>query len=307
MSYKFNPITGKMDMVNSVSEISHSVAISGETFEKHGHLEPRVFDNTPVNEVLGGILFSDYPPKISLKLAPNEEANLYGFVDETIVINSMQWTVEKRTNPLATMVVQNIGQSSTEELVNKTFSDAEKNLKTQTITYGTALSLQANHTIKARVTDENSLAAEVSRLIRFTYPMIAGAYDNTNLDKITIRYASGVYTMEAVDNNGNHVDSEQLVIHKWKGNNTLTGCTINCSQSVPLLAIITKGDKLNKVVYKGKDGGTQTFTMNKIKNITVEFYINGVKKWEKNDFALYGTKNTFTQDYTVDITFEPQF
>ena len=294
-------------MVNSVSEISNAVAISGETFESHGHLKPQVFDNTPVNEVLGGILFSDYPPKISLKLAPNEEANLYGFVDETIVINSMQWTVEKRTNPLATMVVQNIGQSSTEELVNKTFSDAEKNLKTQTITYGTALSLQANHTIKARVTDENSLAAEVSRLIRFTYPMIAGAYNNTNLDKITIRYASGVYTMEAVDNNGNDVDSEQLVIHKWKGNNTLTGCAINCSQTRPLLAVITKGDKLISFTQKGKDGSSHSFTMNKIKNITVEFYISGVKKWEKSDFALYGTKTTFTQDYTADITFEPQF
>ena len=130
MSYKFNPITGKMDMVNSVSEISNAVAISGETFEQHGHLKPQVFDNTPVNEVLGGILFSDYPPKITTELA-----NLYAFPGETIEINGITWTVEKRTNSLATLVAQLIG-STTTELLNKTFSAAEKDLKTQDVTYG---------------------------------------------------------------------------------------------------------------------------------------------------------------------------
>lgn len=303
MSYKFNPITGKMDMVNSAAEISADVAISGETFEKHGNLQPQVLDNKPVSEVLSSILFSDYPPKI----LSTTLANRYAYAGESVVINGISWTVEKRTNPLASFVAQSIGGGTTEELVNKTFSDAEKNLKTQNVTYGGTLTLEANHTIKATVTDEQSMNAVIERVVKFAYPMIAGAYNNTNLDKITIRYADGVYRMEAVDDNGNEVDSTQLAIKKWEGNNTIAGCAINCSQTVPLLAIITKGDKLNKVVYKGKDGGTQTFTMNKIKNITVEFYINGVKKWEKNDFALYGTKKTFTQDYTVDITFEPQF
>ena len=303
MSYKFNPITGKMDMVNSAAEISADVAISGETFEKHGHLQPQVLDNKPVVEVLGGILFSDYAPTVATALT-----NRYAYAGESVVINGITWTVGKRTNPLASFVAQSIGGSTTEELVNKTFSDAEKNLKTQNVTYGGTLTLTANHTIKATVTDEQSMNAVIERVVKFAYPMIAGAYNNTNLDKITIRYADGVYTMEAVDDNGNEVDSQQLMLHKWIGNNTIAGCIINCSQTRPLLAIITKGDKLNKVVYKGKDGGTQTFTMNKVKNITVEFYINGVKKWEKSDFALYGTeRQTFTQDYTVDITFEPQF
>jgi len=307
MAYKFNPITGKMDIVNSATEISDSVTITGETYEKHGNLKPQVLDHKPVNEVMAGILFADYPPAIAFVLNQHEELNLYGFVDETITIGSMNWDITKKTNPLATLVVQNIGNNTTETLIDKTFTDEEKNKKTQRVTYSTALAITANHTIKARVTDEQSLYAEVSRLVRFTYPMIAGAYANTNLDKITIRYESGVYTMEAVDDNGNDINSSQLVIHKWKGNNTIAGCQINCSQTTPLLAIITKGDKLNKVFYKGKDGGTQNFTMNKIKNITVEFYINGVKKWEKSDYALYGTRKPFTKDYMVDITFEPQF
>ena len=302
MAYKFNPITGKMDMVNSASEISDSVTITGETFEKHGNLKPQVLDHKPVSEVMAEILFTDYTPTIATALA-----NRYAYAGESVVINGITWTVGKRTNPLASFLAQSIGNSTTEELIAKTFSESEKNLKTQDVSYAGTLTLTANHTIKARVTDEQSLYAEVSRLVRFTYPMIAGAYDNTNLDKITIRYESGVYTMEAVDDNGNDINSSQLVIHKWEGNNTIAGCQINCSQTTPLLAIITKGDKLNKVIYKGKDGGTQTFTMNKIKNITVEFYISGVKKWEKSDYALYGTQKTFTQDYMVDITFEPQF
>ena len=289
-------------MVNSVSEISNAVAISGETFEKHGHLEPQVFDNTPVNEVLGGILFSDYPPKITTELA-----NLYAFPGETIEINGITWTVEKRTNSLATLVAQLIG-STTTELLNKTFSAAEKDLKTQDVTYGTALSLQANNTIKATVTDESSMTAVIERTAKFPFPIIVGAFNNNNLCKIIINKVGSVYNLTGEDIYGNNIASnqlEQLILHKYVGNGKVD-FAINTSDTMPLACVIAKGNSFKSFVQKGQ---VETpITLNKVRtNFAIEFQIGGVTKWEQNDFTLNATTDAFTQSYTAAVTFEPQY
>lgn len=301
MSYKFNPITGKMDMVNSAAEISDSVAISGETFEKHGNLQPQVLDNKPVSEVLGGILFSDYPPKI---LSTTLE-NRYAYAGESVVINGISWTVEKRTNPLASFVAQSIGGNTTEELVNKTFSDAEKNLKTQAVNYAGTLTFEANHTIKATVTDEQAMSAIIERTVKFPYPIIVGAFDNNNLSKIVINKVGGVYNLTAYDNNNNTINSDQLSIYKYVGNGTVN-FTINTSNTTPLACVIAKGNSFKTFVQKGQ---VETpITLQKVRtNVIVEFQIAGVQKWSYNDFTLNATTDAFTQSYIAAVTFEPQY
>jgi len=305
MSYKFNPITGKMDMVNSAAEISADVAISGETFEKHGHLQPQVLDNKPVVEVLGGILFSDYPPKI---LSTTLE-NRYAYAGESVVINGISWTVEKRTNPLASFVAQSIGGGTTEELLNKTFSDAEKSLKTQNVTYGGTLTLEANHTIKATVTDEQSMNAVIERSVKFPYPIIVGAFGNTNLSKIVINKVNGVYELSAYDDNNNDITTVcNLSIYKYEGNKTIT-CAIHTDNTTPLACVIARVGTFEKFVQKG-DIDTP-IALSKIKSsVTVDFQIAGVSKWVQavqEDFELYATTDTFTQQYTAAVTFEPKY
>lgn len=304
MAYKFNPITGKMDMVNSASEISDSVTITGETFEKHGNLKPQVLDHKPVSEVMAEILFTDYPPKfLSTTLA-----NRYAYAGESVVINGITWRVEKRTNPLASFLAQSIGDNTTEELIAKTFSESEKNLKTQDVSYAGTLTLTANHTIKARVTDEQGLFAEIERAVRFPYPIIVGAFNNTNLAKIVINYNSGVYELSAYDDNGNDVNSKQLSAYKFEGNGTIT-CQINTNDTTPLACVIARGNTFKKFVQKG-DIDTP-IALSKIKSsVTVDFQIAGVSKWVQavqEDFELYATTDTFTQPYTAAVTFEPKY
>lgn len=300
MAYKFNPITGKMDMVNSVEEISDSVTITGETFEKHGNLKPQVLDHKPVSEVMAEILFTDYAPIIATALA-----NRYAYAGESVVINGITWNVGKRTNPLASFLAQSIGDNTIEELIAKTFSESEKNLKTQDVSYAGTLTLTANHTIKARVTDEQGLFAEIERAVRFPYPIIVGAFNNTNLAKIVINYNSGVYELSAYDDNNNPIVSNQLSAYKYEGNGTIT-CQINTNDTTPLACVIARGNTFKKFVQKG---ATDTpISLSKLKsNVTVEFQISGVQKWSINDFALNATTDTFTQPYTAAVTFEPKY
>lgn len=324
MAYKFNPITGKMDMVNSAAEISDSVAISGETFEKHGNLQPQVLDNKPVSEVLSGILFRDYPPTIKTSLSSK-----YAFVGESVIIarpqQSIVHTVGKRTNSLANLtlkrisglVYNNYDNYQSEELLSHDFTAAEKDLKTQTVNYApdADLALLANTTIYPKVTDDAGLFSftdedghSAVRYAVFTYPIIVGAYNNNNLSKIVINKNGLVYNLSVFDDNGNNITNACVVSpYKYGGSGTIN-CTINLNDIITKACVIARTGTFKTFVQKGT---TDTvITLQKIKNVTVDFQIEGVSKWPQatqEDFELYATTEPFVKPYTAAVTFEPKY
>ena len=332
MAYKFNALTGKMDLVNSAAEISADLAITGETFEKHGNLQPQVLDHVPVNEVMSDILFRTYAPKVTAGFG-----NQNAYHDETIAIKPA-WTVERRSNALHHLKVEcaalgtlnniSLTENASNVLISQegatiavyaTVSDvAGSNGKKKSVVLTAAesgnLSFTSATTIKATAYDVQDNTSEQSAVsLSFHYPLIVGSINDMSVKAATINYDGTDYVVQNVTL-GNNVTETQNYLLRIIGrdgdksfNQEVSPYEKEEDVVTPYYPIILVHSSLKIGSIAQVDGSSETvFNPNMTAGaVTVTFNIGGVKKWDATYDRYMLVRDSSTADninYKFSIT-----
>lgn len=311
MAYKFNPLTGKMDLVNSAAEISADLSITGETFEEHGNLQPQVLDHVPVNEVMSDILFSTYAPKVTADAGNNQNA----YHGETIAIKP-GWTVEKQSNNLDFLRVvcaalgtlddieltQNaetkISQDGAAITVYATVSDvAGSNGKKKKVVLsgasGANLSFETAATIKATAYDSaDNASSEATNSINFHYPIIVGSINDMSVKAVTLKKDGTNWVFDDVIL-GNDTETNQfLFVNPPKGRDGVKSFSVEIGpygENTPFYPIVLVQKGLKVAGVAEVSGQTETpITPGFVADaVNTTFKIADVTKWSNVEYDKY--------------------
>ena len=309
MAYKFNPLTGKMDLVNSAAEISADLAITGETFEKHGNLEPQVLDHVPVNEVMSDILFRTYAPKVTADAGNNQNA----YHGETIAIKP-GWTVEKQSNNLDFLRVvcaalgtlddidltQNaetkISQDGAAITVYATVSDvAGSNGKKKKVVLsgasGANLSFETKTTIKATAYDSaENASSEATSSINFHYPIIVGSINDMSVKAVTLKKDGTNWVFDDVILGNDTETSDFSFVQKGRDGSKSFSIEIGpYSANTPFYPIVLVQNGLKVDGVAEVSGQTETpITPGFVADaVNATFKIADVTKWSNVEYDKY--------------------
>lgn len=272
MAYKFNAITGKLDLVNSATDIDSDLAVSGELYEVHGNLGkgqplPYEINKQPVKDVLEKVLFADMAPLITVTGANDWE---YAYCGETIT-KALTANLTKRTYNLVSLTSDNW---------ERTDYEVSPTQKTQSIVLQSAdFPVQADRTVNFTVTDAHSMTAVATKHFVFRFPMIYGTLDSISQgNEITINRTNSGYTIKK-----DNVECPHLSLGKFVGQNAsswkLQNCHFNAVDEARTPIVLVHGNRaieFERIITGGK---TTQIDIPAFCTVDVTFTINGNEMW----------------------------
>ena len=286
--YKFNPLTGKLDMVGNGGDAANDMVMdSGVMLEAHGGLEPTNFDevNMPIKDVLKRILCKPSRAKIT---PGGDGAYLVGVaytVNLTVEVEKKSYEIRwVKINGQTITPTTNNGKSKYATTVNNVSADTQW-------PYSVAEDVDG-----AEVEESGTISA------KFYYPNLIFTTDTLDFDTVLLYYNTNAKTfaIKGVKKNGSWINEANFSAPSYPDlGTTFKRLGISNTPTYPRIGILTKSSKYD--LQSAAPTGTESGVWPKRTGIAIKltFSNKALGEYADSDFIDYGSDWNFyytTQD-----------
>lgn len=289
MGYKFNPLSGKLDIVGTTqAELSEEIMLrEGQMFDPHGAMQPTDFakNNMAVKDILQTILCKPTDAEVVASGAKN-------FLTGTTQSLTATFAVTKKSYDIVSVAI-----TGGDNDVYATENQLAKLNNGETINFNSLKSnVTANTELQCKVVQQNADDIIKKVAAKFYYPYLIFTLSNTavsGFNTVKLYYNNNAFKIIAFENvSGGSVSvvgdaaKFQTPIFPTLGSTSLKSQNIINNLQYSRIGMLTKGDKFLAAAPTGTTGG-QWPSLQPI-NVKLTFSNKDYAEYVDGDFIDYG-------------------
>ncbi|MBO7477526.1 MAG: hypothetical protein J6U04_06285 [Salinivirgaceae bacterium] len=287
MKYKFNPLTGKLDMVGNGGDAASEVMDSGVMLEAHGGLEATDFSkvNMTVKDALKRILCKPAQAKVT----PSGGGAFLVGTSHTV---NVAVTVEKKSYDITSVVIG--GQTPTPTTIN---GEDKYAITANNVSSDTDWNYEVTENVNGAEAKQNGKISA-----KFYYPNLIFTTDTLDFDTVLLYYNTNAKTfaIKGVKKNGSWINEANFSAPSYPDlGTTFKRLGISNTPTYPRIGILTKSSKYD--LQSAAPTGTESGVWPKRTGIAIKltFSNKALGEYADGDFIDYGSDWNFyytTQD-----------
>ncbi len=285
--YKFNPLSGKLDMVGNGGDAASEVMDSGVMLEAHGGLEATDFSkvNMTVKDALKRILCKPAQAKVT----PSGGGAFLVGTSHTV---NVAVTVEKKSYDITSVVIG--GQTPTPTTTN---GEDKYAITANNVSSDTDWNYEVTENVNGAEAKQNGKISA-----KFYYPNLIFTTDTLDFDTVLLYYNTNAKTfaIKGVKKNGSWINEANFSAPSYPDlGTTFKRLSISNTPTYPRIGILTKSSKYD--LQSAAPTGTESGVWPKRTGIAIKltFSNKALDEYADSDFIDYGSDWNFyytTQD-----------